>query len=62
MARKMLPNFERFISRLGHDLFMMEPLAYHSAILFESFGCTYSQGRAAWSTFIRSFSRAESIS
>jgi hypothetical protein len=45
MARKMLPNFERFISRLGHELFLMEPLAYHSAILFESFGCTYSQGR-----------------
>ena len=45
MARKMMPNFERFISRLGHDLFMMEPLAYHSAVLFESFGCTYSQGR-----------------
>ncbi len=45
MARKMLPNFERFISRLGHDLFLMEPLAYHSAILFESFGCTYSHGR-----------------
>jgi hypothetical protein len=45
LARKTLPNFEQFISRLGHDLFMMEPLAYHSAILFESFGCTYSQGR-----------------
>jgi hypothetical protein len=45
MARKTLPNFEQFISRLGHELFMMEPLAYHSAILFESFGCTYSQGR-----------------
>lgn len=45
MARKTLPNFEQFIARLGHDLFMMEPLAYHSAILFESFGCTYSQGR-----------------
>jgi hypothetical protein len=45
MARKTLPNFEQFIARLGHDLFMMEPLAYHSAILFESFGCMYSQGR-----------------
>ncbi len=45
MARKILPNFERFISRLGHDLYLMEPLAYHSAILFESFGCAYSQGR-----------------
>jgi hypothetical protein len=45
LARKTLPKFEQFISRLGHELFMMEPLAYHSAILFESFGCTYSQGR-----------------
>ena len=45
MARKMLPNFELFISRLGHELFLLEPLAYHSAVLFESFGCTYSQGR-----------------
>lgn len=45
MARKMLPNFERFITRLGHDIYLMEPLAYHSAILFESFGCAYSQGR-----------------
>ncbi len=45
MARRTLPNFERFISRLGHDLYLMEPLAYHSAILFESFGCAYSLGR-----------------
>lgn len=45
MARRTLPAFEQFVARLGHDLYMMEPLAYHSAILFESFGCTYSQGR-----------------
>jgi acetoin utilization protein AcuC len=45
MARKMMPNFECFIARLGHELFLMEPLAYQSAILFESFGCAYSQGR-----------------
>jgi hypothetical protein len=45
MARRMMPNFERFVARLGHELFMMEPLAYHSAVLFESFGCMYSQGR-----------------
>ena len=45
MARKMLPYFELFISRLGHEIFLLEPLAYHSAVLFESFGCNYSQGR-----------------
>ena len=44
MARRMLPNFEHFISRLGHAIFLLEPLAYHSAILFESMGCSYSQG------------------
>ncbi len=45
LARKMLPRFEEFIAHLGHEIFLLEPLAYHSAILFESFGCTYSQGR-----------------
>jgi hypothetical protein len=45
LARKMLPSFEQFIARLGHEIFLLEPLAYHSAILFESFGCAYSQGR-----------------
>ena len=45
MSRKVLPTFERFVSRLGHSMYMMEPLAYHTAVLFESFGCAYSQGR-----------------
>lgn len=55
MARKMLPNFEHFISRLGHELFLLEPLAYHSAILFESFGCGYSQGRQRMERFHQQF-------
>ena len=45
MSRKILPTFERFVARLGHDMYMMEPLAYHTALLFEGFGCAYSQGR-----------------
>ena len=45
MARKTLPAFETFVSRLGHEMFLLEPLAYHSAVLFETFGCAYSQGR-----------------
>jgi hypothetical protein len=55
MARKMLPNFEHFISRLGHEMFLLEPLAYHSAILFESFGCGYSQGRRRMERFHQEF-------
>ena len=45
LSRKLLPAFERFVSRLGHNLYLMEPLAYHTAILFEDFGCNYSMGR-----------------
>ncbi len=45
ISRHLLPAFELFVSRLGHDMYLMEPLAYHTAILFESFGCNYSQGR-----------------
>jgi len=45
MSRQILPTFEQFIARLGHDMYLMEPLAYHSALLFESLGCAYSRGR-----------------
>jgi hypothetical protein len=45
MSRKVLPKFEQFVARLGHEMYMMEPLAYHTALLFESFGCAYSLGR-----------------
>jgi len=45
MSRQILPTFEQFVARLGHDMYMMEPLAYHTALLFEGFGCAYSRGR-----------------
>jgi hypothetical protein len=45
MSRQILPTFEQFVARLGHDMYLMEPLAYHTALLFESFGCAYSRGR-----------------
>jgi len=45
LSRAMAPLVETFISRLGHEYYFLEPLAYHTAILFESMGCTYSHGR-----------------
>lgn len=45
ISREMVPVVETFISRLGHEYYFLEPLAYHTAILFESFGCAYSHGR-----------------
>ncbi len=50
LSRSLLATFEVFVTRLGHDLFFLEPLAYHNAILFERYGCAYSQGhkKMAW--------------
>jgi hypothetical protein len=50
LSRTLLPIFERFVTRLGHDYYLMEPLAYHNAILFERLGCNYVQGlrRMQW--------------
>lgn len=44
LSRTLLASFEVFINRLGREMFFLEPLAYHTAILFERYGCTYSQG------------------
>lgn len=46
VSRDMVPVVETFISRLGHEFYFLEPLAYHTAILFEAYGCAYSHGRA----------------
>ncbi len=45
MTRRLMGIFERFVARLSHDLFLLTPLAYHNAILFERYGCNYIQGR-----------------
>ncbi|MCC7447166.1 MAG: hypothetical protein IT324_07105 [Anaerolineae bacterium] len=43
--RSSIPLFESFIRRMGHDMFMIEPLAYHNAIVFERYGFAYTHGR-----------------
>ena len=39
------PAFEAFVESLGHDLFFVEPLSYHNAVVFERYGLAYVQGR-----------------
>jgi hypothetical protein len=50
LSRTLIPLLEGFVSRLGHGYYLMEPLAYHTAILFEKLGCNYVQGlrRMQW--------------
>ncbi|TVR19116.1 MAG: hypothetical protein EA396_14055 [Anaerolineaceae bacterium] len=42
--KESVPLFEDFVRRLGHDIFFIEPLAYHNAIVFESYGFSYLRG------------------
>lgn len=37
--------FENFVEDLGHDMYFVEPLYYHNAVIFERYGFTYQQGR-----------------
>jgi len=37
--------FEDFILSLGHDMYFVEPLYYHNAIIFERHGFSYQMGR-----------------
>jgi len=43
--RSTVPLFESFVERMGHELFMIEPLAYHNAVIFEKYGFSYTHGR-----------------
>ncbi len=38
-------SFESFVHSLGHDLYFVEPLYYHNAVIFERYGFAYQQGR-----------------
>lgn len=39
-----VPIFEQFVSRMGRDSFLIEPLAYHNALIFERRGFDYLYG------------------
>lgn len=46
---RMLPvavqAFEEFIQSLGHEIYFVEPLYYHNAVIFERYGFSYQEGR-----------------
>lgn len=37
--------FEGFITGLGHDVYFIQPLYYHNAVVFERYGFAYQVGR-----------------
>ena len=40
-----IPAFDEFVQALGHDVYFIEPLSYHNAIVFERYGFSYQKGR-----------------
>lgn len=42
--RQSVPIFEEFVRNMQHDLFFIEPLSYHNAIVFERYGFNYLRG------------------
>ncbi len=45
VLRDILAAFEIIIWERGHDMYYIEPLFYHNAIIFERYGFTYQQGQ-----------------
>ncbi len=37
--------FEEFVTSLGHDMYFVEPLYYHNAVIFERYGFNYQVGK-----------------
>ena len=50
-----IPLFEDFVSKMGHDLFLIEPLAYHNAWVFERYGFNYVRGYSEMCRIDREF-------
>jgi hypothetical protein len=40
-----IATFEDFVDSIGHDIYFVEPLSYHNAIVFERYGFAYLKGR-----------------
>jgi hypothetical protein len=45
ILRQSIECFEEFISSLSHDIYFVEPLYYHNAIIFEKYGFSYERGK-----------------
>jgi len=45
ILKSAVQSFDHFILSLNHDMYFVEPLYYHNAIIFEHYGFTYEKGR-----------------
>ncbi len=45
LLKHAIPAFDDFMLGLGHDVYFIDPLSYHNAIVFERYGFSYQKGR-----------------
>lgn len=45
MLGQAIEKFEEFVTMLGHDMYFIEPLYYHNAVIFERYGFAYQVGK-----------------
>ena len=45
MLGQAIGAFEGFVKSLGHDMYFVEPLYYHNAVIFERYGFSYQMGK-----------------
>lgn len=45
ILKSAVQTFDDFILSLNHDMYFVEPLYYHNAIIFERYGFAYEKGR-----------------
>lgn len=53
--------FEHFVSSLGHELYFIEPLYYHNAVIFERYGFSYQMGRRLMEDIERGFGQGGAL-
>ncbi len=46
MLGEAIKAFEQFVNSLGHEMYFIEPLYYHNAIIFERYGFAYQVGKS----------------
>lgn len=55
LTRRLITSIEKFVTTLRHDVFYVQPLAYHNAILFEKLGFAYQLGLEKMTSIDREF-------
>jgi hypothetical protein len=54
--------FEEFITGLGHDMYFVEPLYYHNAVIFERYGFAYQMGKRRMEAIHAGFQKGGELS